>query len=135
MYKISQYLSVPSVIELFTEKEVIWNTRSNVKMIMIKHIARKNWISKFPKSNTTQFDLETIKKMSPIIWSSVPEDTKTLNHSIYFENKLNASLLIIVPVTFAKILCKAQDTQIKTLALGTIYFEQDLFSWRFSNNM
>ena len=66
--------------------------------------------------------------MNPIIWSSVPEDLKTLNHSIYLKNKLNASLLIIVPVTFAKILCKAQDTQIKTLALGTIYFEQDLFS-------
>ena len=79
MYKVSKNLSPPFIRELFTEKEVTYNTRSNVSIDVDdnnKTHCTKKMNFKIPKANTTHFGLETIRRMGPIIWSFVPEDMK-----------------------------------------------------------
>ena len=67
--------------ELFIEKEVIYNTKSNISINGHdddKIHCTKKLNFKIPKANTTYFSLETIRRMDSINWSFVPEDLKNI---------------------------------------------------------
>ena len=88
--------------DLFTEKEVIYNTRSNVSIDVDdnnKTRCTKKMNFKIPKANTTHFGLETISRMGPIIWSFVPEDMKNAKSLDIFKTQVKC-------LTFDKCPCK-----------------------------
>ena len=64
--------------DLFIEKNVPYNTRSNVHIDTKDdkvHCTKKSNF-KTPKPKTTHYDLETIGWMGPSIWNLVPEYIK-----------------------------------------------------------
>ena len=78
MYKVSNKLSPPFMSDLFIEKNVPYNTRSNVHIDTKDdktHCTKKSNF-RTPKPKTTHYGLETIRWMGPSIWNLVPEDIK-----------------------------------------------------------
>ena len=68
MYKVSKNLSPPFIRELFTQKEVTYNTRYNVSIDVNdndKTHCTKKMNFKIPKANTTHFGLAKHKKNGP----------------------------------------------------------------------
>ena len=64
--------------DLFIEKNVPYNTRSNVHIDTKDdktHCTKKSNF-RTPKPKTTHYGLETIRWMGPSIWNLVPEDIK-----------------------------------------------------------
>ena len=109
MYKVSKNLSPLFIRELFTEKEVTYNTRSNVFIDVDdndKTHCTKKMNFKIPKANTTHFGLETIRRISSIIWSFVLRDMKNAKSLNIFKTQVNC-------FTFDKCPCKVYKQHVQ----------------------